>query len=319
MRRSAPTEVALQPHLSQAEFWSGMLRANVSSRKSNRPLGYVIFSSARREAFWRPVRAAVLPSCGTRRAGAEVATIPTSQTLPQVVFNREGDLVFAATGSAGRLVKPDGTELKKLVGHERRITGAAFSPDGQLVATASLDHTARIWSVKDGSTVATLKGHSDELTTVMFSQDGRSVLTASRDGTARIWSVRDGTETTVLRGHSGGVNSAQFSANGLYVVTASFQDRTVRLWAVQSGRQMAVLVSPDEENKRPALTRAAFNSDGTRIVIVSHKEGVRVIRVFPTPEHLIDFAKQTVPRELTACERRRFFLPVEGDVSDCPS
>ncbi|WP_235984611.1 nSTAND1 domain-containing NTPase [Mesorhizobium neociceri] len=252
-------------------------------------------------------------------SGAEVATIATSETLPQVVFNRDGNLVFAATGSAGHLVKPDGTELKKLVGHERPITGAAFSPDGQLVATASLDHTARIWSVKDGSTVAILKGHSDELTTVSFSQDGLSALTASRDGTVRIWGVPDGTERTVLRGHSGGVNSAQLSANGLYVVTASFEDRTVRLWAVQSGRQMAVLFSPDEENKRPALTRAAFNSDGTRVVIVSFKRDPRVIRVSPTPQELIDFAKQTVPRELTACERRRFFLPVEGNVSDCPS
>ena len=63
---------------------------------------------------------------------------------------------------------------EELVGHQSRITAAAFSPDGQLVATASLDRTARIWSVKDGSTVATLKGHSDELTTVAFSPDGQS-------------------------------------------------------------------------------------------------------------------------------------------------
>jgi len=43
-----------------------------------------------------------------------------------------------------------------------------------------------------------------------------------------------------------------------------------------------------------------------------------VTRVFPTLQDLIDFAKQTVPRELTACERNRFFLTVEGDVRDCP-
>ena len=102
-------------------------------------------------------------------------------------------------------------------------------------------------------------------------------------------------------------------------MTASFQDRTVRLWTAQSGRQMAILVSPDEENKRPAPTRATFNSDGTRVVIVSFKQDPRVVRVFPTPEDLIDFAKQTVSRELIACERRRFFLPVEGDADDCPS
>ena len=86
----------------------------------------------------------------------------------------------------------------------------------------------------------------------------------------------------------------------VYVLTASSQDGTVRLWAAQSGREMAVLASPEEENKRPAPTRAAFNSDGTRVVIVSYEESVRVIRVFQTPQDLIDFAKQTVPRELTA-------------------
>jgi WD40 repeat protein len=253
-------------------------------------------------------------------SGAEKATIRTSGTLPQVVFSRDGDLILAATSdNAAHLLKTDGTELKVLVGHQSGISAADFSPDGQLVVTTSLDHTARIWSVKDGGTVATLKGHRGELTTVAFSHDGRSVLTASRDGTLRIWGVPDGTERVVLRGHTGGVNSAQFSANGRYVVSASFQDRTVRLWAVQSGREMAVLAGQEEEGGRPPVSRAGFSVQGTRIVIISDTEGIRVIRVFQTPQQLVDHAKRIVPRQLTACERQRFFLPVEGDVSACPS
>lgn len=208
--------------------------------------------------------------------------------------------------------------MRALIGHQSRISAADCSPDGQLVATASLDRTARIWSVRDGSSVATLKGHTDELTVVSFSQDGQSLLTASRDGTVRIWSVPDGMEKVVLRGHSGDVSSAQFSPGGQYVVTASSQDRTVRLWAVQSGREISVLASPGEEVAPPRLTRAAFNSDGTRIAIVSGEESVRVVGAFPTLQDLIAYAKQTVPRELTACERRRFFLPVEGEIGDCP-
>ncbi|MER8406901.1 WD40 repeat domain-containing protein [Mesorhizobium sp. M1307] len=249
--------------------------------------------------------------------GAEVSTI---QTSAQVVFDPDGDLVLAATSdNAAHLLKTDGTELKKLVGHEGRITGATFSPDGQLVATASLDHSARIWTVKDGSTLAILSGHRDELTEVEFSSDGQSLLTASRDGTARIWSVLDGKERVVLRGHTGAATSAQFSPNGHYVLTASTQDGTARLWDARTGREMAVLASSKDEHKRPAPIRAAFNSDGTRVVIVPYDEDVRLIRVFQTPQDLIDFAKQTVPRELTACERRRFFLPVESDLGDCPS
>ena len=34
---------------------------------------------------------------------------------------------------------------------------------------------------------------------------------------------------------------------------------------------------------------------------------------------MIDHARSVVPRVLTPCERKRFFLPVEGEVGDCPN
>ena len=113
--------------------------------------------------------------------------------------------------------------------------------------------------------------------------------------------------------------SVQFSPNGRYVITSSSRDRTVRLWAAEFGDLMAVLVGPEQAGQQPALTRAAFNPAGTRIAIVSGDERVHVIRVFETPQDLVQYAKQVVPRELTACERRRFFLPVDGKLGDCPS
>ena len=249
--------------------------------------------------------------------GEEVATIKTAGR--QIVFNRAGDLVLAATpDNAAHVLRTNGTELRALTGHDSRIVGAAFSPDGQLVATASLDRTARIWSAKDGNTVAILKGHRDALTTVAFSPDGQSLLTASRDGTARIWSALDGKQRVVLKGHSGTVDSAEFSSNGRHVLTASTQDGSARLWDAPTGREMAILANSEEKNRWRVPTRAAFNSDGTRVLIASYGEGIRLIRVFQTPQDLINFAKQTVPRELTGCERRRFFLPIEGEVGDCP-
>jgi len=131
--------------------------------------------------------------------------------------------------------------------------------------------------------------------------------------------VPDGKEAAVLRASSGAVESAQFSPNGDYVVTASSIDRTVRLWSARSGREIATLASPSEGGVvRPALTRAVFSPDGTKIVISSGGENVRIARVFPTPQDLIDYAKAVVPRQLTPCERQRYFLPVNDDVGDCP-
>ena len=108
------------------------------------------------------------------------------------------------------------------------------------------------------------------------------------------------------------MDSAQFSSNGRYVLTASTRDGTARLWAASTGREIAVFANPEEENKRPAPTRAAFNSDGTRVVIASYGEAFASYGFFIPAQSLIDFAKQTVPRELTACERRHFFLPTVG-------
>ncbi|TMJ35382.1 MAG: hypothetical protein E6G89_18710 [Alphaproteobacteria bacterium] len=253
-------------------------------------------------------------------SGAEVASVRTSAGLPNAVFSPDRRLVLTATNdNVAHLLKMDGTEFRSLAAHQNRISTAAFSPDGLLVATGSLDNTARIWSVKDGSIIANLEGHTGGLTTVSFSQDGQSLLTASRDGTVRIWNVSDGKQTAILSGHRGVVTTAQFSPNGLYVMTASSQDRTVRLWAAQSGRQIAILASHEDKANRPVLTRAAFNSDGTKVVIISGEDGVRLVNTFQTPQLLIDYAKSIVPRGLTPCERRHFFLPVQGDIVDCPN
>jgi WD40 repeat protein len=121
------------------------------------------------------------------------------------------------------------------------------------------------------------------------------------------------------RGHAGGVNSAAFSPNGSYVMTASSQDRTVRLWATESDRQIAILEGQERAAGEPALTRATFDPNGSRIAIISGDTNARIVRVFRTTQDLIDYAHTVVPRELTPCERRRFFLPVEGDVGNCPS
>ena len=118
--------------------------------------------------------------------GTVVAVIETSGTLPQVVFNRHGDVLAAASENTAHLLRTDGSEVTTFVGHESSILAATFSPDGQLVATASIDGTARIWSTKDGSSIATLKGQENErMMAVAFSPDGRSLLTASGDGTVK--------------------------------------------------------------------------------------------------------------------------------------
>jgi WD40 repeat protein len=61
--------------------------------------------------------------------------------------------------------------------------GVAVSPDGTLVATGSLDGTAKLWDLATGQAKMTLFGHEGPINTVAFSPDGRFVATGSADGT----------------------------------------------------------------------------------------------------------------------------------------
>lgn len=72
------------------------------------------------------------------------------------------------------------------------IVCLSFDPTGFLVATGSMDGTAKIWDVETGTEMFTLSGHSAEIVSLHFNSDGDSILTGSFDNTAKIWDVSTG-------------------------------------------------------------------------------------------------------------------------------
>jgi hypothetical protein len=142
-----------------------------------------------------------------------------------------------------------------LSGHGWNTSGVAFAPDGQRLATASYDDTARLWDAETGAELLRLDGHTGSVYAVAFSPDGRRMLTGSGDDTARIWDAESGAELLRLDGHQGWVKAVAFSPDGRRVLTGS-ADHTTRLWDTETGAELlrfeghqswvkAVAVSPD--------------------------------------------------------------------------
>ena len=70
------------------------------------------------------------------------------------------------------------------------VNGLAYSPSGELMATAHGDGSVRLWDAGSGEERARLAGEGGSVWSVAFSPDGQLVASGSDDGSVRLWRVR---------------------------------------------------------------------------------------------------------------------------------
>jgi WD40 repeat protein len=137
------------------------------------------------------------------------------------------------------------------------VVGVAFSPDGKILATGSLDGVVILWDVPTGRVRAVLDKHADIITGVAFSPDGKTLASSSCNGTVRLWGTATGRERDTLRGSVWGVNAVAFAPDGKTLAWAN-EGGTVTLWDLAAGRAGATL--------KPALAPLTFSPDGKALV-----------------------------------------------------
>ena len=113
------------------------------------------------------------------------------------------------------------------------VESVAFSPDGTILASASLDGV-RLWNVGTGQLLSTLVGGTDSPGfSVEFSTDGTILASGSWTDTVELWDVSTRKHIASIPVHTGNVCAVAFSPDGATLASGSL-DGTVLLWEMSA-------------------------------------------------------------------------------------
>jgi WD40 repeat protein len=151
-----------------------------------------------------------------------------------VALAANGRLAAFGTANGGVYVLSDGKEPQPMPRqHDGSVESIDFSPNGQLVATGSVDGTVRLWNADERKQVLVLRGHTAPVRTVAFARHAGVLVSGGADGSLWAWKVGDYSHL-VLRGHKRNVSAVEFLANDTLISTS--WDNSLRLWDVKAGR-----------------------------------------------------------------------------------
>jgi len=145
------------------------------------------------------------------------------------------------TGGADNTVRvwniATGVEEVRLNGHTSTVLSVAVSNDEQQVLSGGADASLRIWNASNGiyETVVANSGYSGQA--VSFLPTPERVLSTS-GSLVFLWNTSTRVPAIAYVGHTSSLNALSTTPDARYMLTGS-NDRTARLWELDSGAELA--------------------------------------------------------------------------------
>jgi WD40 repeat protein len=156
--------------------------------------------------------------------------------------------------------------------HRNAITSVRYSPDGKYLATASEDHSVRLWDFKSTKSLKLLDGAQGSVNDLRFSSDSKDLYSAGVDAVLRKWQWEPNSESVPVDAVGGAVNRFLLSADGN---TAYTGDQIGRVWSwdLATGNKIQAL----DRQGYSAIYDIDLSPDGKYLAIGGSARIVRII------------------------------------------
>lgn len=182
-------------------------------------------------------------------------------SIESLAISPDGSKLVSVNYKSVKLWHLPGGTLTQLGGHTDWVVGCAFSPTGNIFATASFDTTVKVWS----STGSLLKTFTtpDQQRCVVFSPDGSMMASAGGDDVVTIRRTSDWSTVHTLQGHTDSIYSIAWSPNGAYIGTGAY-DQTAKCWNVADGSLRFTVA-----NNGGNIYGVAFSPDSSTLAVAT--------------------------------------------------
>ena len=163
-----------------------------------------------------------------------------------VAFAPDRRSLAVASGRTVRLwdvTTPECSELPQAFQHGDEVFSVSFSPDGQMLATASGDGAVSVWRLNDSNRPirrfpAPLPSPSNPMYAVSFSPTGKLVVASSgASGQGYVFDIETGRQTD-LPTQGGTIGQIAFSSDGARVVATATPNGTAFVSDASTGKML---------------------------------------------------------------------------------
>jgi WD40 repeat protein len=202
-----------------------------------------------------------------------VHTIQLADAVNDVLFTPDGHRIFASSANETyiRVARvADGAVEDNFPAPG--VTTMAFSPDGQILATADWGPELKLWSVADRQLFHRLNASAEPSSVAFAPPDGQILAIGLWDGSIQLWRIDQTKPFRILRGHTDGVTSIAFAPDGQILASGS-KDTTVRLWRMTDDQLLETL-----RGHLGRIADVAFSSNGQLLASGSWDKTVKLWR-----------------------------------------